>query len=55
MGSRLVRGLLFEISPADPIALLVAGTVLIAAGLAAGYVPARHATRIDPVKALHAE
>ena len=55
MGSGLLRGLLFQISPADPIALLFAGAVLVVAGLAAGYVPARHATRIDPVKALHAE
>lgn len=55
MGSRLVMGLLFEISPADPFALGFAGAVLVAAGLGAGYLPARHATKIDPVQALHAE
>jgi predicted lysophospholipase L1 biosynthesis ABC-type transport system permease subunit len=55
MGSRLVRGLLFEISPGDPVALGFAGLVLVLAGIAAGYFPARHATKIDPVRALRAE
>jgi putative ABC transport system permease protein len=55
MASRLVRGLLFEVSPADPFALVIAVVLLVLAGVAAGYLPARRATRIDPVRALQTE
>jgi ABC-type antimicrobial peptide transport system permease subunit len=55
MASRLFRGLLFDVSPVDPLALVVAGAMLIAVGALAAYVPARRATRVDPVQALRAD
>jgi predicted permease len=53
--SRLLTGLLFEISPVDPVSLGVACGVLVLVGLLAAYLPARRATRIDPVHALRAD
>jgi putative ABC transport system permease protein len=53
--ARLMRQMLFEVDPGDPlIYLAVAATLLLVAELAA-WVPARRATRIDPVLALRAE
>lgn len=50
--TRLVRGLLFDVAPEDPISLAIAVTVLaVIAGLAA-WVPARRATRVNPIVAL---
>jgi len=53
--SRLFTTLLFQVSPADPIALGGACFVLLAVGALAAYLPARRATRIDPVQALRAD
>jgi len=50
-----LTSLLFHISPADPLALGGAMTVLGIAALAASYIPARRATRIEPIEALRAE
>ena len=55
MSSRLLAALLFEISPTDPIALGAACALLLSVALAAAYVPARWATKIDPAQALRAE
>jgi predicted permease len=49
---RLVKSLLFQTQPTDPGVLAVAGVVLLAAAVLAGYVPARRASRIDPLAAL---
>jgi putative ABC transport system permease protein len=50
--TRLVRGLLFEISPQDPLSLAIAaGVVAIAATLAA-WIPSHRAARVDPAVAL---
>jgi putative ABC transport system permease protein len=53
--SRYIAGQLFGVTPRDPMAIAVALSVLAIVTMAAGYVPARHASRIDPVKALRAE
>jgi ABC-type lipoprotein release transport system permease subunit len=41
--------------PNDPAALTMAAAILLGAALLAGYVPARKASRIDPVTALRHE
>lgn len=50
--SRIVRGLLHEVSPLDPLTLVGVVVVLLVAAGGAAAVPARRATRIDPVQAL---
>ena len=49
---RLVEQLLFGMPARDPLTFLLAATVLFVAGLLAGWLPARRAARIDPVRAL---
>jgi putative ABC transport system permease protein len=55
VATRLLQTLLFEIRPGDPLTLLSVSAVLSMVGLAACYVPARRATRIDPLVALRTE
>jgi putative ABC transport system permease protein len=55
VGSRLIRGLLFEVSPTDPVALGASTVLLALTGLAAGLWPARRAARLDPSKTLRFE
>ena len=50
--SQLVRGLLFEVSPLDPLTLVGVVAVLAAAAAAAASIPAQRATRIDLSNAL---
>ena len=50
--TRLMGNLLYKVSPRDPIAFGAALIVLIAVALIACFLPARRATRIDPVRAL---
>jgi ABC-type antimicrobial peptide transport system permease subunit len=50
-----LAGQLFGVTPRDPMAIVVALSVLGVVTMAAGYVPARWASRIDPVRALRAE
>jgi macrolide transport system ATP-binding/permease protein len=53
--SRLVQSFLFGTEPNDPATLALAGVVLLSAAILAGYVPARRASRIDPLVALRHE
>jgi predicted permease len=53
--SRLLTTLLFEVSPADPLSMIGSAALLLVVALIAAYVPARHATRVDPVQALRAD
>jgi len=50
--ARALTGLLHEVTPADPVALVSVGVLLAAAGLLAAYVPARRATRLNVLAAL---
>jgi predicted permease len=52
---RLVESALFGMRPFDPVAIAVATVSMTAVALAAGYLPARRATRIDPLAALRHE
>lgn len=53
--SRLLQRFLFEVSALDPWAYGVAAVLLVAAGAAACYLPARRVARVDPMAALRAE
>jgi putative ABC transport system permease protein len=53
--TRLMTTLLFEVSPTDPITFGVVALCVILATLLACYVPARRATRVDPLIALRYE
>jgi predicted permease len=53
LGVRLLRGLLYEVPPFDPIALGAALAVLLCSATLALLVPLRRATRVDPAVALH--
>jgi ABC-type antimicrobial peptide transport system permease subunit len=50
-----LRGLLYGISPFDPIAWGLALTAMIAAAALANFVPARRAMRVDPMTALRTD
>ena len=54
-GTRLLRGLLYEVSPTDPGTYATVALVLLAAAALAAYVPSRRAARIAPSAALRAE
>lgn len=53
--ARFAKTLLFELSPADPVSLVGAGGLLLLVALVAGYLPARRATKVDPLVALRDE
>jgi putative ABC transport system permease protein len=50
---RLIARMLFQVSATDPVTFAIIAAMLVAVGLAASYVPARRATRVDPVVALY--
>ncbi len=52
IGARLVKSFLFETQPNDPGTVALAVVILLSAAILAGYVPARRASRIDPLAAL---
>ncbi len=53
--SRLVSGMLFGLSPSDPASIAYAVGALAIVAIVAGYLPARRASRIDPMKALRTQ
>jgi ABC-type antimicrobial peptide transport system permease subunit len=53
--TRLLAGLLYGVSPADPASYVGIGLLVVAIASVASWTPARRAVRIDPVAALRAE
>jgi predicted permease len=54
-GARLITGVLYGVSPADPVSIAVAVALLGVASLLASYIPARRAAKVDPMVALRCE
>lgn len=53
--TRFIKGMLFNIAPTDPISYAVLALLLAGVALVACYIPARRATRVDPIVALRHE
>jgi putative ABC transport system permease protein len=53
--TRILASLLFEITPTDPATFGAVALTILVAALAAGFIPARRATRVDPLVALRHE
>ena len=53
--TRMIGGLLFDVTPGDPVAYALGPLLLLSTALLASYVPARRATRVDPIKAIRLE
>jgi putative ABC transport system permease protein len=52
LATRLIQGLLFGVTPNDPVTLAGVATAMMAIGVAACWVPARRAAKVDPVVAM---
>lgn len=52
--TRILRSLLFEVSPADPLTLVAVALFLVLLATLASYAPARRAARVDPIEVLRA-
>ena len=55
VAARSLSAILYGVPPADPVSLAAAAIVLAITGMAACYVPARRAARIDPARTLTTE
>jgi len=55
IGSRLLQGLLFGLSPLDPWTYVAAAMILLSTSLLAAWLPARRAALADPMRALREE
>lgn len=55
LGAKLISAQLFGLKPTDPLTLIGAGVVLTIVALLAGYLPARRASRVNPLNALRYE
>ena len=53
--TRLMKDLLFQVAPGDPLTLMLVTAGLAVVALAASYIPGRRATMVDPAMALRAE
>jgi predicted permease len=55
VASRFLQTLLFDVRPGDPATIALVALLLAVVGLAACYLPARRATRVDPLVALRSD
>jgi len=55
VATRAIESLLFGVSPTDPLTFVAVMSLLLAAAALASYVPARRATRVDPIVTMRAE
>jgi len=55
LGSKLLQGLLFGLSPLDPLIYVAAAAILLGTSLLAAWLPARRAVLADPMRALREE
>jgi ABC-type antimicrobial peptide transport system permease subunit len=53
--ARVLAGLLYGVTPADPAALVLATLFLILVAMLAAYLPARRALHVDPIEALRGD
>jgi ABC-type antimicrobial peptide transport system permease subunit len=53
--TRLMSTLLYDVSPRDPLTFGLVPVVLVAAAMAASFLPARRATLVEPVEALRTD
>jgi putative ABC transport system permease protein len=53
--TQLMTGLLFQVTPGDPLTFATVSAILAGVALLASYIPGRRATRVDPVIALRSE
>ncbi len=54
-GAQLLKSMLYGVSPSDPITFVLVASLLLSVALFACWIPARRATRVDPMVALRAE
>lgn len=52
LGAKLLESILYELPARDPLTLALSAGVMLAMSMAAGYLPARRASRVDPLTAL---
>ena len=55
VATRVLRSMLFSVSAVDPVVFVLASAALVAVALAASVIPARTATRVDPLDAVRAD
>jgi ABC-type antimicrobial peptide transport system permease subunit len=55
VATRVMAGMLYGVAPNDPATFIAVPVLLAAAALAASWLPARRAARVDPARTLQAE